>query len=482
MRRFTEGWVTPKRSLSGCDSKELSDLKEGEMGYKLLEGIRILDLTMVFAGPICSRILTSLGAEVIKIESASRPDVFTRANVYPENDPGQEPWNRGSLFHSVNAGKYGISLNLGTDPGREIFRRLVKISDVVIENYSPRVMENWGLGYEDLRKIKPDLTMVSMSGLGHYGPLRDFYMYVPGMEGMSGLTHSTGYPDKPPLLSGYAYGDWTLGTTGAAVLLVALYYRKRTGKGQYIDVAGREAMMCHVGEILMDYTLNGRERTRVGNQHSSAAPHGCYHCKGEDDWINIAIEDDEQWERFCRAIGNPTWTKEERFSDCQSRWTNRDELDRFVEEWTKRRDHYETMDILQKAGVPAGAVLNMKEIHLDPHLDERNFFEVIDHGKGIGKRPIPNLMPAKFSEGESFGSRRAPCFGQDNEYVFCNLLGMSKDELGKLEEAKIIGGTPTFPPGRPTRVDLIEKQKAGWFDPDYLHELRRKHGEDIGKE
>jgi hypothetical protein len=139
------------------------------------------------------------------------------------------------------------------------------------------------------------------------------------------------------------------------------------------------------------------------------------------------------------------------------------------------------MDILQKAGVPSGAVLNMKEMHLDPHLIDRNFFEVIDHGKGIGKRPIPKQIPAKFSEVESFVSKRAPRFGQDNEYVFCTLLGMSKDDLKRLEEEKVIGGTPVFPPGRSTRVDLIQKQRAGWFDPDYLGELRKKYGEDIGK-
>lgn len=450
------------------------------MGYKLLQGMRVLDLTMVFAGPMSSRILADLGAEVIKVESAPRSDVFTRANVYPENEPGEEPWNRGCFFHSVNAGKYGVSLNLGSEKGKEIFKRLVKISDVVMENFSPRVMENWGLSYEELTKIKSDIIMVSMSGLGHYGPLRNFYMYVPGMEGMSGLTYVTGYSGEPPLLSGHAYGDWVLGTNAAAALLVALYHRQRTGRGQYIDVAGREAVSCHIGGIIMDYTLNGQERMRIGNQHSSAAPHGCYRCKGDDSWVNIAIENDEQWQSFCQAIGNPAWTKEERFADTLSRWRNREELDSLVEEWTSQYDHYEVMGVLQRAGVPSGAVLNMKEVNIDPHLIERGFFQVVDHGQGIGKRPIPKQMPAKFSGIESFASKRAPRFGEDNQYVFCTLLGMSKGELEKLEEEKVIGGTPTFPRGRPTRTDLIEEQGAGWFDPDYISELRRKYGEDLG--
>ncbi len=243
------------------------------MAHKLLGGIRVLDLTMVFAGPVSTKILADMGAEVIKIESVQRADVYSRANVYPENKPREDPWNRGCFFHTLNAGKYGISLNLGGEAGREIFKRLAKISDVVVENFSPRVMENWGLSYEELKKVKPDIIMVSMSGLGHYGPLRDFYMYVPSMEGMSGLMYNTGYADREPLLSGHAYGDWVTGVNAAAALLTALYYRKRTGKGQYVDVSGREAVSCHIGEIIMDYTLNSRERTRVGNQHSSAAPH-----------------------------------------------------------------------------------------------------------------------------------------------------------------------------------------------------------------
>ncbi len=450
------------------------------MAYKLLEGTRILDLTMVFAGPVATKILVELGAEVIKIESIQRADVFTRANVYPENEPGEDYWNRGCLFHTLNAGKKGISLNLGSEEGRSIFKRLVEISDAVVENYSPRVMENWGLGYEELKKIKSDIIMISVSGLGHYGPLRDFYMYVPGMEGMSGLTYITGFPDEPPLLSGCAYGDWVTGANAAAALLTALYFRMRSGKGQYIDLSGREAVACHIGEILTGYTLNKKNPTIMGNRHAYAAPHGCYRCKGEDSWVNIAVENDEQWQNFCKVIGNPTLTVEERFTTTQSRHQNQDELDRLVEEWTIQHDHIEIMQILQEVGIAVGAVLNMKEVNINPHLIDRGFFQIIDHGDRIGKRPISSQMPAKFSEVEKFVPKRAPRFAEDDEYVFGSLLKMSKAETEKLAEDKIIGGPPNFPRGRPTRTDLIEEQKAGWFDPDYLNELRKKHGEDIG--
>jgi len=450
------------------------------MAYKLLDGIRILDLTMVFAGPVSTEILAELGAEVIKIESIQRADVFTRANVYPENEPGEDPWNRGCIFHTLNAGKKGISLNLGSEEGREIFKRLAKISDAVIENYSPRVMDNWGLNYEELKKIKSDIVMVSISGLGHYGPLRDFYMYVPGMEGMSGLTHITGFPQEPPLLSGCAYGDWVTGANAAAALITALFYRMQTGEGQYVDLSGREAVACHIGDVLTTYTQTGQMPERTGNSHPASAPHGCYKCSGEDNWVNIAVENEDQWQKFCEVIGNPAWAKDEKFSTLNERLLNREELDRHVEEWTVRHGHIEIMKMMQAAGIPAGAALNMKEINTDPHLAERGFFSMIDHGDGIGKRPISGQMPAKFSEAESFTLERAPRFAQDDNYVFGSLLEMSETEIDKLVEDKIIGGPPHFPRGRPTRVDLIEEQKAGWFDSDYLDELRKIHGEDIG--
>ena len=190
----------------------------------------------------------------------------------PKISPDQEHWNRGSIFHSLNAGKLGITLNLGHEKGRDIFKNLVKISDVVMENYSPRVMENWGLGYDELKKINPEIVMASMSGLVSTRPLHNYFMYVSGMEGMSGLTHLTGYPAEPPMLSGFSYGDWTLGGTAAASILIALFHRKRSGKGQFVDIAGREALISHIGNIIMDFTLNHREHSRVGNYHPYLAP------------------------------------------------------------------------------------------------------------------------------------------------------------------------------------------------------------------
>jgi benzylsuccinate CoA-transferase BbsF subunit len=374
----------------------------------------------------------------------------------------------------------GITLNLQTEQGRDIFKRLVKISDVVMENYSPRVMENWGLGYDELKKVKPDIILASMSGLGHTGPLRDFYMYVPGMEGMSGLTHMTGFPNEPPLLSGFSYGDWTSGGTSSAAIVTAIFHRKVTGQGQFIDLAGREALVANVGNIIMDYTLNQRVQNRMGNDQQYLAPHGCYRCKGDDNWVNIAVENDAEWASFCSVIGKPDWCKQDKFGNTLNRWKNRAELDILVEGWTVNHDKFEIMDKMQKAGVPTGAVLTIKEVNLNAHLIERGFFSVIDHGDNIGNRPIANQLPAKFNNKKSFIPARAPKFGQDNKRVFGELLGISIEELAKLEAEKIIGGAPSFPPGRPTRVNLIQSQDAGQIDPNYNSELSEQYKKDIG--
>jgi len=218
----------------------------------------------------------------------------------------------------------------------------------------------------------------------------------------------------------------------------------------------------------------------MGNAQPYLAPHGCYRCKGDDNWVNIAVEDDEEWESFCGVIGNPDWCKQEKFRNSLNRWKNRTDLDILVEAWTINQDKFEITTNLQKAGVPAGAVLNMKEVNLNPQLIERGFFNVIDHGEGIGKRPIPNQIPAKFNNINSFIPARAPRFGQDNKYVFGELLGISNEDLAVLESEKIIGGAPAFPPGRPTRVNLIQAQDAGQIDTNYINELRDKYNKDIG--
>ena len=242
-------------------------------------------------------------------------------------------------------------------------------------------------------------------------------------------------------------------------------------------------MITHIGEAVLDYTMNGRVWGLMGNRHPSMAPHGCYHCKEQEEQITIAVSSDEEWQALCKAIGNPPWTKEERFSTAQGRWQNQDELDGLIEEWTSKHHHYEAMHILQQAGVPAGAVLNPRDVLLDPQLLERRFFRVIEHDQdpGVGRRPQPMQMPAKFSEAEGGPLRPAPRLGQHNEYILGELLKMSKEELASLEEEKVIGTTlPLRLPWSGLKLDKIAAAGGFILDRDYLKKLSSAYGEHIG--
>jgi len=446
----------------------------------LLEGVRVIDLTMAYAGPIGTRVWADMGAEVIKVESEQRIDMPTRVLMFPDNEPVEDPWNRGGYFHRLNVNKYGITLNLNNPRGVEIFKKLVKISDVVAENFSPRTMQNFGLDYEVLKGIKPDIIMVSMSGFGNTGPEQDYVAYVPVMEA-AGLTSITGFPDMMPMATGTGYGDWLLGMSGAAAVLAALLYRRRTGKGQHINVSGREAVITHIGEAVMDYTMNRRVWGRIGNRHPFMAPHGCYRCKDKDEYVTIAVSNDEEWKALCKVIGDPLWTREERFSTTLGRWQNQDELDGLIEEWTRKHHHYEAMHILQQAGVPAGAVLNSKGVLLDPHLLERRFFPVIEHHPDVGKRPQPMQMPAKFSESWGGPLKPAPRVGEHNEFILGELLGMSKKEMASLKKEQVIGTSPSvrIAWGK-MPLELLAETGAFVVYRNYLEELSSAYGERIG--
>jgi benzylsuccinate CoA-transferase BbsF subunit len=220
----------------------------------------------------------------------------------------------------------------------------------------------------------------------------------------------------------------------------------------------------------------------MGNKHVRYAPYGCYRCRGNDNWIAIGVETESQWRRFARAVGKPELSKNNAFVSMENRLENQSELDNIIEEWTSRRDKFEIMETLQKLRIPAGAVLNMEEVNLNPHLRKRGFFQLIDHGKDIGRRPIPSQIPAKFQGQKKGMLKRAPRFGEDTEYILGSLLGISGREIQRLEDEEVIGKLPVFPPGRPTRLDLLEKQQAGSINKDYLDELKKHYGVGIGSD
>jgi len=446
-----------------------------------LAGIRVLDLTRAYAGPTATAYLADLGAEVIKIEAASRPDIPTREINFAENDPGDCPWERAAYFHRLNVGKQDITLDLTNAQGIELFRRLVPLADIVAENYNPATMERFGLGYEALKAVNPRIIMLSMSGFGATGPRRSWAAYYPAMESMSGMASMTGYPDGETMYSGTGYADWILGSAGAAAVLIALYHRNRVGEGQYIDVSGREALLVHMGEAIADFSMNGRAPGPVGNRHPSMAPHDTYRAAGDDSWVAIAVRDEQDWKAFCQVLGHPAWTRDERFADPAARWHNQDEMRPMIEAWTSSRGHREAARSLLEAGVPSEPVLDPREILLDPQVRDRGYFEVIEHPV-VGSRLYPRQVPAHYSAIPRQGRAHPPLLGQDNRQVLGGLLNLGDDELARLEEAGVIGSRPLRATRGGPRPHPFEawRRAGGQIDDDYQALLSGAYGQPIG--
>ncbi len=402
-----------------------------------LEGIRIIDCSMWFAGPYATLLLAQMGAEVIKVESIQAVDGWRGAINIPETE---KIWETSPAFNSVNHNKYDVTLDLNHPKGAEIFKRLVKIGDVVVENYTPRVMKNFGLDYAVLHEVNPALIMLSMPGYGTTGPWKDYVAFAFLVEETAGIPQITGYPDGPPMLMGASQADAIAGLNGAFAVLAAIEYCRKTGNGQYIDLSQVEALTCFMGEPIIDYGMNKRIWPRRGNRHPSMAPHGCYRCKGEDEWVTIAVSSDEEWRSFCKATGNEEWADDERFSNALRRWKNQDELDRLIEKWTFNHDHYEVMHTLQAAGIASGPVLSHKELLDDPHLKERGFFETLTRAE-VGTHPYPGVY-AKLSKTPGSIRWPSPILGEHNDYVLGELLGLSEEEIAQLADEHIIGNRP----------------------------------------
>ncbi len=416
-----------------------------------LDGVRVIDLSMWFAGPMASRLLGDMGAEVIKIESLRHIDPWRGPPVIsPEvaallelEEIPERPYNRSAGFNLQNRNKYGVTLDLATPQGKEIFKKLVKIGDVVLENYSPRVMVNFGLDYPVLKDINPRIIMMSLPALGGTGPDKDFVAFGQTIDCMSGMAYLTGYLGEEPMLqSGLSYGDPLSGMNAAFVILTALHHRRKTGQGMHMELSQVEGLISFNADSIMDYTMNGKIRERMGNRHPSVAPHGCYRCSGEDQWVVISIPSDAVWQRFCQAVGQPSWAEDERFSDVLGRYQHQDELDRLIEVWTVKHDHYQVMRILQQADIPAGPVLDAKELVEEPHLNERGLYETLTHPE-VGTHPYIGMY-ARLSKTPGSLRKPAPCLGEDNQYVYGELLGLSPEEMAQLEEQGIIGTKPSM--------------------------------------
>ena len=398
-----------------------------------LDGVRIVDFTWAWAGPYATLLLAMLGAEVIKVESHRRLD-HTRLRSLMTGPMMGGP-NQSNVFNDINLNKLSLTLNLTRARAIEIAKRLVKVSDVVIQNMRPGVMERLGLGYEVLREVRPDIIMLSSSAVGTTGPERTYVGYAPTFAAHSGLAYVSGHTDgTPSTLTGAI--DTRVGTTAAFAILAALNYRQRTGKGQYIDLSSAAAISCLVGDVLMDYTMNRRVRERDGNNDEVMAPHGCYPCRGEDHWVTIAVSGEEEWQAFCNAIGGPDWTDDRMFADAASRRQYQSELDRLVAEWTRQHTDYEVMEVLQSVGIAAMPTFSGGMIPRDPHLKERGILAEVEHPE-IGKRMVVG-PPWRLSATPARIPRAAPLIGEHNRYVLGEMLGMSRDEIDRLVEEDVV--------------------------------------------
>ncbi|HLK85366.1 MAG TPA: CoA transferase [Candidatus Binataceae bacterium] len=403
-----------------------------------LEGVRVADFTWVWAGPYCTLQLAHLGADVIRIETRTRPCVTRLLPPWPDAKPGI---NRSGYFNQYNQGKRSLTLNYAKPGALEIAKRLVAASDIVTNNFAAGVMDKLGLGYEELRKIKPDIIMISLSGYGDTGPYHKYVAYGPAQVPLSGLSSLTGYKGWPPMQAGFSYADPNAGVHGAFALLVALYHRRRTGEGQYIDMSQWECAMGLLPEAIMDYTMNGHQPPRDGNRDALIAPHGVFPSKDRfensgtmiDMWVSIVAADDDDFERLARAMGNPDLAREPRFATAAARKQNEDELETIISAWTSERSAAEAERILQAAGVAAAVCAPNKVVAEDDHLKERNYWVYLEHPE-VGVQQHCG-MPWRMSRTGGGVRAPAPLIGQHTDEVLTKVLGYGADEVARLREA-----------------------------------------------
>ncbi len=411
-----------------------------------LAGVRVIALEFMWAGPLNTQMLADLGAEVIKVEHhmarGTAVSAAAGASTYVcfgDGDPGERPWNRSGITNQFARGKLSVVLDMNHPKGKELFLRLVAISDVVQDNYSRRVMPNFGLDYPALREVNPRIIMVRQSGFGAVGPYQDYIAggCPTGIHG--GMPFYMGYHDGEPMRPESCIVDPWAGIVACSAVLAALWQRRRTGKGQYIDSGQAESVTSALGDRVLGYQMKSNWPPRVGNRHYSMAPHGCYPCRGENKWIAIAVGSDEEWATLCQAMSDPLWAREKRFGDPADRYENQDELDRQIGEWTARHDHIELMHLLQSHGVTAGAVLNQAELMSDPHLKERDYYLEMQHPEtGVRRYPRQPWKMSRMPQREV----RAPLLGEHNRYVLGELLGLSEGEIAQLEEERVISDRP----------------------------------------
>jgi len=405
----------------------------------LLEGTRVLDLTIFLAGPLPAAILADFGAEVIKVEAIQRLDAF-RAYGTPSLASVEAAYERSPLFNSANHNKRGITLNLAAPDGVRLLKQLAAKSDAVVTNFSPRVLPQLGLDYEALREVNPAIVLTSVSGFGQDGPWRDYVSFAAIGEAVSGITSLGGYTGEGVVLNGVGVSDFYTGLMAAFGTLVALREARSTGRGCHVDISQLEASIPFIADVFMDFSLNGRSRAAATNYDPARAPHGCFPARGEDAWVTISIGSDDQWRALVEVMGRPHWASGEEFSTPLGRYRNRERLNELIAKWTTTQDKDELGRELQLRGIPAAPVRAPAEQLDDPQLRATGFFQQVEH-KYAGRHPYPSL-PIRIDGSYPRINRVGPMLGEDNHYVFTQLLGIEQAELDRLEKAGIIGNRP----------------------------------------
>ena len=408
-----------------------------------LRGLRVVELTANWAGPIAGRHLADLGADVIKVERAARP--ATRALFWPgpELDLQRQGYNRAMYFNHLNRNKRDVVVDLQQDRGKEIFKELVRSADVLIENNSARVMPNLGLGWEDLKQINPRLIMVSMSGFGATGPSKDWVAYGSNIETTSGLTAITGYePDGPRYRTTLFYADPVAGIHGAVAIMAALEHRRESGEGQWVDISLNEVGAGFCFESLLSYQASGELRQPMANRDPRFAPQGAYVAAGIDKWVALSVQDDDDWLALCAIIDRPDLAADSKLARMEGRWANHDAIDDAISAWTQGLEQYEIAWALQREGVSAAPVLANWQMLPDPHLHQRGFFVDIEHPV-VGVYPYAS-WPWRFARTPASIRRAAPVFAEHNRDVFLE-LGLTTSEIDALYAEGITADEPLMP-------------------------------------
>ena len=399
-----------------------------------LKDVKICDFMWVMAGPASTRILADYGATVVRIESPTRVDTARTLQPYLDNQLGPDS---SGLFANCNAGKLGISLDLGNPAAREVVLDLVRWADVVTESFSPKAMRAWGFDYESLRKVNPGIIMLSSSLMGQTGPLAKIAGFGNMAAAISGFHNLTGWPDRPPSGVFGAYTDYVAPRFTAVAILAALDHRRRTGQGQYIDQSQAESAMHFLAPAILDYTANGRVEGRVGNFDAAFAPHGVYPAAGDDNWVAIVCRNDGDWRRLCAAMKNEDLARDSRYVSAAGRLEHREAIDSSIAGWSRKLDCSAIESLLQAHGVAAHRVQNSADAYADPQLAHRGHFVALEHPT-LGKFTVEGPR-AKLSRTPATVRRAAPSLGQDNQHVLEKILGYDESRISELAAAGALG-------------------------------------------